>query len=675
MADYESTEDKAKPYGAKDEEEIIEEAKEKFRLAEQAESENRKEALDDIKFARLGEQWPENIRRQREIDGRPCLTVNRMNAFIRQVVNDARQNKPSIKVHPVDSSADPETAEIISGLIRNIEYTSGADVAYDTGMECAVTGGVGYWKVDIDFAFEDTFDLDICIKRISNPFSIYGDPNSTEADSSDWNCAFELDWLSTEEFERLYKNNEKVDWDSEYGSYKGAWFDGEYVTVAKYWKREEYDKDIVLLSDGTVHPKESLETDPNLMMAIELGGLQIVRERTTKCNKVKRCILTAAEVLEEEAWPGRYIPIIPVYGDEVDIEGERHFRSLIRDAKDPQRMFNYWRTAATELVALAPRVPFIGPKGAFKTDADKWGDINQSSYAYVEYDGATAPQRQPLDSGPAAGALQEAANSQDDMKSVLGMYDASLGARSNEISGKAIMARQREGDISTFHFIDNMARAIRHTGRIIIDLIPHVYSEERIIRVLGEDESQESAAVNQEVPETDENGEPMMQEDEMGNQIPMTRIYDLTAGKYDLTVTTGPSFTTRREEAAAQMTELIRAYPDAAPIIGDLLAKNLDWPGADEIAERLQKMLPDQVNTGIPPEIAEKIEEGAKLIEELQTELESLKTDKSIDVKKLELDATNTMVDQYKAETERMKVMHDMQKPDPVPHHHQPHPE
>jgi hypothetical protein len=614
---------------------LLKEAKDAFEQASDASDHNRKTAIDDVKFARLGEQWPEAVMKQREREGRPCLTINKLPAFIRQVVNDARQNKPAIKVHPADSGADPETAEVINGLIRNIEYTSSADVAYDTGVECAVTAGFGYWRVGLDYAFDDSFDMDIQIKRVINPFSVYGDPNSTEADLSDWNTAFVVDRLTKDQFEAQWGDKAKVDWDDTgWASAGEPWRVENDVLVAEYWKREEVDRIIVRMQGGQVYSKQQLETDPDLIVQLEMGLLQPHGERKVKSHKVTQHFMSGAEILESKDWPGRYIPIVPVYGDEFDVQGKRYFRSLIHNAKDAQRTFNYWRTTGAELIALAPKVPFIGPKGAFDSDITRWQTANTQSHSFLEYDpvpaaGNVPPQRQPLDTGPAAGALQEALNASDDIKAIVGMYDASLGARSNETSGKAIMARQREGDISTFHFIDNMARAIRHTGRILIDLIPHVYDTERIVRVIGEDGKQEAKQINAPYQVQDpKTGQPVV--DETGKAI--EALHDLTAGKYDLTVTTGPSFTTRREEAAASMTEALRAFPQAAPVIVPELAKNLDWPGADDIAEKLEQM-----NSGqIPPELQKQIEEGKQQLQTLTQENQQLKQDQSVERAKAE---------------------------------------
>lgn len=567
----------------------IEEALDAFKRCEDAEQENRANWLDDFKFARLGEQWPAEAKRQRELDGRPCLTINRLPSFIRQVTNDARQNKPSIKCHPVDSEAKREVGEIFDGLIRNIEYSSNADVAYDTALDHAVTGGFGYFRINTAYAHDDQWEQDIVIERVANPLSIYGDVDSTAADSSDWNKAFVTDLLDKADFEKRYKGADCGDFEADDKQKDQSWFAGDKVRIAEYWTRESVPTTLIKLTDGTVLFEEQYK---NIKATLDQLGIEIEGTRPTKSMKVTQRIITGSDVLETNKWAGKYIPIVPVYGDEVMLEGKRHLLSLVRFAKDPQQMLNYWRTASTELVALAPKIPFIGPKGAFASDAQKWATANSKSHAYIEYDGPQPPQRQPF-AGPPAGALQEALNASDDMKSIMGIYDASLGARSNETSGRAIMARQREGDVGTFNYIDNLSRAIRHAGRILVDLIPKVYEGPRVIRVLHENGDNESIPINQQLPP--EMLQKMQQEQQEKNQEEakeLITIYDVTAGKYDVTVSAGPSYTTQREEAAQQMIQFTQGNPQLMPLIGDLIAKNLDWPGADDIADRLKKMLP-----------------------------------------------------------------------------------
>ena len=634
---------------------IVEEAKEAFESVQEAEEENRENANADIRFARLGEQWDESDRNKRARDGRPTLTINRMPAFIRQVTNDARLNTPSVKVHPVDDSADPECAEILNGLIRNIQISSNADEAYDTALIDAVTGGFGYFMIDVDFAYNDTFEQDILVKRIANPFTVYGDPRSTGADSSDWNSAFITDMMSRKDFEEEFPEAEAVHWDEDFEADNDLdWITEESVRVADYWKRTQVDRPIVLLSNGEVVDEEVYGENKDYF---DIQGIQVENERTVKSWKVKRYTLSGKEVLEEIDWPGMYIPIIPVYGEENWVDGKRYFKSLIRDAKDPQRIYNYWRTASTELVALAPKAPFIGPVGSFDEDGDKWATANTESHPYLQYDGQIAPQRQPF-AGPPAGALQEALNASDDMKQVLGMFDASMGAPSNETSGRAIMARQREGDVSTFHFIDNLNRAIQHAGKIMLDLIPHVYSGERIVRILGEDEKPENVQVNQPIPMMDEQGQPMM--DDMGQ--PQARIYDLTKGKYDLVVRSGPSFTSRREEAATQMMELLRVFPEAAPIIGDIFARNLDWPGADEISKRLEKITQGEPEDPEKANLVAQLQMAVDRIRQLEGDQQVDAAKIQIDQQKLELDKQKVGIDQFEAETDRMEAEAEIQK-------------
>lgn len=603
------------------EKDLIADARAQFDMAEEAESLNRQLALEDIRFARLAEQWPDKIREQREAESRPCLTINRIPAFARQVTNDVRQNRPSINARPVGDGSDRETAELISGLIRNIEISSNADVAYDTGAEAAVYGGFGYWRVDVDYTYDDSFDLDLKILRIANPFSVYGDPKSTEADSCDWRFGFVAEWLSRDEFKRRFKGAAMLDFDEAKGD-EEPWWEEDRVRIAEWWKRDEAEDTIVKLSNGLVMPAARFQANAELFTP---AGITVVGERNIKSYKVVHRLISGQEVLEQKDWAGKYIPIVPVYGEEVWVENRRYFKSLFRDAKDAQRMFNFWRTAATEAVALAPKVPFIGPAGAFKGDKRKWETANVKSHPYIEYDGAVAPQRQPLDMGAAAGAMSEALAAQDDMKSIMGLYDASLGQRSNETSGRAIIARQREGDTSTFHFIDNVARAIRHTGRILIDLIPSVYTGERVLRVVDEASNVSHVPI----------GVPVMQTPAGWQKAPpdapkdVTKIFDLGAGKYDVEVRVGPGYTTRREEAALGMQAMFQANPATAQLLGDIYARMQDWPEADKVEQRLKAALPPHLKGEAPPpemqQMQAQLAQLGSAAQQLQQENQALK--------------------------------------------------
>jgi hypothetical protein len=482
------------------------------------------------------------------------------------------------------------------------------------------------------------------------------------------------------------------------------------VLVAEYWHREEIEKPICMLKQqGTGETQilnkaflaEEVEDTGGLtnLDIYQSQGWEIVQERTARSWEVKQYKMTGAELLpfkdsgeKVRDWPGKYIPIIPIYGDEIWSDGKRWLRSLTRDAQDPTRNFNYWRSAATELVALAPRVPFIGPVGSFDTDRANWSRSNKASLPVLEYDivpNSPGPQRQPLDVGPAGSAMQEAMNASDDKKRVMGLYDASLGAKSNETSGKAIMARQREGDVSTFHFVDNQRRAIRHTGRVIADLIPHVYGPRQVLRIRGEDEKERMVKMNQPVPQMGPGGQPQMQPappnpdgsipQMMGPQgpqpimVPVMRIYDLSAGKYDITVKSGPSFTSRREEAATQLTEALRSVPQAAPMLVPEIFKNLDLPGADEIGAKLEALAP-KPQTGPPPEMMKQMEQAKEAfgklnqekqgleqqVQQLNAKSQAAEMDRSGDAAQMELDREKQHIEAFRAETERTKVLSDI---------------
>jgi len=640
--------------GKSSDEDFLADVREKFKRSMDAEDDNRRFGEECLRFVKLPEeyQWPTGIKKEREEDGRPCLTFNQLGKFARKVVNEARSNRPAIQVVPADSGADPDTAEIISGLIRNIEVASDAEIAYDTAVEGAALNGFGYIRVNLADASDDNAERDISIERILDPFTVYADPDAESADGSDWNCCFISKMLHEDEFERRYKDAEKVDWTIEgYNSLDAPWRNGDYVMVAEYWHREDVETQAVVLSDGRTMDADEYAEQAELLT---LMGVQVAEEKTITRKKVTQYILTGAEVLETVEWPGKYIPIVPVYGDEFCIDGERYFRPLVADALDANRDYNYWRSCASETIALAPKVPFIGPRGAFDLEPEKWSTINRKSWPYVEYDGPVMPQRVPPVTPP-SGELQQAAAAVDDIKSILGIYDASLGERSNETSGVAIRARQQQSEVGTFHFFDNLARSIRHVGRILIDLVPRVYSTQRIIRILGED--MQPTAVQ--IAPQDEQQELMQRAMERGQQI--GRIYDLSAGRYDLVVKQGPSFSTQREYARAEIAEIIRTMgEEAGRILAPLYLRNSDWPGADDIADKLEQMAqpqPQQGPAGPDPAVMQQMQRMAQELQKLAGENQQLKLqlqnksgELQIDAAKVQVDAQNAAANQQRAQ-------------------------
>lgn len=572
-------------------------AQEQFKQSEDGSDYNREWYEEDITFGRLGEQWPEEIEQQRIDEDRPVLTINKIPAFIRQVVNDARQNKPGIEVSPVDNGADDDTANVIQGIVKQIERRSNADVAYDTALDNAVSGGMGFFRLSIDYIHPLSFEKEISIDRIPNALQVHYDTNSTEFDASDWDFGFISEFYSEDEFEKAYPGAAPIDFEGDPNDHSQLWLNNGGVRVAEWWSKEKDNTNLLLLSDGNTILEDLLMDDQDLQAVIVANGIEIVGERETTINRVVRRLISGAEVLEEDDWPGQNIPICPVWGEEVIADGRRRFLSMIRFARDPQMMFNYWRSATTELVALAPKAPWIGPEGFVpEGQEDKWETANSRSYSYLEFDpNAGEPKRQHF-AGIPAGALQEALNSSDDMKAIIGIYDASLGARSNETSGRAIMARQREGDVSNFHFIDNLSRAIRYGGRCIVECIPHVYKAREVLRILGDDEKESVVRLTTGKDTKDEQG---------------NKLYNLSTGIYDVSVKAGPSMTTQREETREVLIEIMRNVPNAAPYLGDVLMTLFEFPGANKLAERLKFLLPPEIQKaeaqeeveGMTPEI------------------------------------------------------------------------
>lgn len=629
-----------------DDEAILDQAKERFRMASDYYSDEYDRAQSDQTFA-LGEQWPDAVRNQRQLDARPCLTENRLMAFVHQVVNDIRQARPAIKVSPVDDKADVETADVFKGMIRNIEVTSNAEDVYDTAAQNSVTCGYGWLLVRTKYENDQSFDQCIELERVLNPFSVMIDPFHRKKDGSDAEWGFVYDDIPRETFEEEYPDADPVPFESILAS--DNWCTSDTIRVAEYFYKEYESRELVQLRDGTVSFSDELPVD--------MQGM-VVNRRTVKFPTVKWCKLTGTQVLEETTWPGLYIPIVPVYGEEVWNDGRRRVYSLIHQARDPQMMYNFWLTANTETMAMQPRAPYIGAVGQFKSRVNQWIASNNTNFAFLEYDPVDyngnllpAPQRSaPPQGSPAMmnGMLQAA----DGIKATLGIYDASLGNRSNEQSGKAIEARQREGDNSTFHFIDNLGVAIRQVGLILVDLIPKVYPGPRIQRIIGDDGVEKNVPLNQPFGKNENNQLVALQP---GMQP--TGIYALDAGRYDVVVEVGPSYATKRQELVSVMLELAKADPRIMQVAPDIFFQNLDIPNSKELTKRVKSLVDPALLSDDP--MAEKMQLAMQAVQELQGQL--MQMDQELQAKENDTAEKNAIAKQ-KADTDTAKAQADIEK-------------
>lgn len=638
----------------KSDEETLERARKQYAEGEDAMSDLKTGALDDLRFGRLGEQWPKDVQAERDQEGRPCLTINDLPASIRQVVNDGRQNRPQIKVRPVDSGADVMTAEVFGGLIKHIETISDADVAYDTALERAADARVGYIWVDLDFAGDDTFDLDIKIRPVPNPQAVTRDANTQAVDSSDWNYAFIAEMMSREEFKQKYPDldYEAVDFASD-GNLR-TWFEKDQIRLANWYERIEKPRNLLLLSDGTVIDAETYQEKKEAFDAI---GATVLKERTVPSYEIVHRLITGCDILDEKRWRGSIIPIIPVYGEMINEEGKWHYKSMITDAKDAQRMFNLQRSVLSEMVGRSPKTPWIGPAGIFDVDRDKWDSANQKAWPTMEYDGQLGaqfgPPSRPAMPGLPEGLMQDIAAAADDKKRIIGIHDANLGLPGNEVSGRAIRFRQHEGDTSTYHFTDNLNRAIRGVGRVVIELIPQVYTGERVARIIGTDGKPQNVKLGP-LPKDPLTGKPIPPPQQTGAE----KIFDPTAGKYDLVVEAGPSYTTRRQESAEMLTSYIQAAPQAAGILGPVLVKLSDMPDGEKITNMLATLMPPAARAvwdGTPPPPPQPPPEVQAAQAKAQSDFELAK-------QKAQLDAQlEQQRSQNKVEIERTQAMADIQ--------------
>ena len=491
-----------------------------------------------------------------------------------------RANRPAGKIRPVED-ADVDTAEVYEGLVRNIWNVSDGDTVIDAAAEYQVAGGMGAWRVCTDYVSDSDFDQEIYLEAIRNPYCLYADPAAQDTLKRDARYWFLTSRMAKSIYESKYPDAEPVDFEDDTGLDDDAddWEDEDSVRICEYWWRESKPKEILLLSDGKTVDAATVNE-----ARLAAAGVNVVKRRSFTGSKIMSCVASGSAVLEGPTeWAGTEFPFVMIFGEQLMIDGDLTWFGLVRFAKDAQRSYNYSRTAAAEAIALAPQAKWWATAEQAAGHTAEWAVAHKKNYPFMLYTADAkapgAPQRMGGADIPAA-LVQEMQIASEDIKAVTGIYDASLGNRSNETSGIAIRARQSQGEMATFNYMDNLSKGIRRTWEIFIDLIPKIIDTERAVRILGADGAEKYVKVNQ------------AGVDQMGNPI---IVNDLSRGRYDVTVTTGPSFATQRQEAAESYTQLSQANPMLFTAAGDLIMKSLDLPYADEISERLKAMLPPQL--------------------------------------------------------------------------------
>jgi hypothetical protein len=657
--------------GGTDKADLLATMRSRFTMAISAYGESREDELDDLRFMAGSPdnqwQWPADVLATRgsvqgqTINARPCLTINKLPQHVRQVTNQQRQNRPSGKVIPADDNADVAVAEVFDGIIRHIEYMSDADVAYDTACDNQVTYGEGYIRILTEYAREDSFDQDLRIGRIRNAFSVYMDPTIQDPCGSDAQWCFITEDIVKADYERMFPDAAPISSILTRGigdQSLSMWLSENTIRIAEYFYID-HKKATLHLYPGNVTAFKGTPQDQNL--AAMFG--KPLRTRVVDRRRVMWLKTNGYEVLEEREWAGKYIPVVRVVGNEFEVDGRLYVSGLVRNAKDAQRMYNYWVSQEAEMLALAPKAPFIGYGGQFEGYEMQWKTANTNNWPYLEVnpdvtDGAgnvlPLPQRaQP----PLAqtGLIQAKMGAAEDIKATTGQYNASLGQQGNERSGRAILARVQEGDTGTYHFVDNLGRAIRHVTRQLVDLIPKIYDTERIARIIGVDGEVGMAKINPMQPE------PVKKiYDQMGNVI--EKIYNPSVGQYDVVITTGPSYLTKRQEAVEAMANILQTSPQLWQVAGDLFIKNMDWPGAQEMAARFKKIIDPKVLA--EDDKSPELQSAEQMVEALTQQLNE--TMGMVENIQNSMEAQELQIKAYDAETKRISAMQQAMTPEQI---------
>ena len=656
---------------------VLATARSRLNMAIAALSESREDEIDDLKFYAGSPdnhwQWPADVLATRgavqgqTINARPCLTINKLPQHVRQVTNDQRQNRPSGKVIPADDHADVEVAEIFNGMVRHIEYISDADVAYDTACENQVSYGEGYIRILTEYCDENTFDQDIKIGRVRNSFSVYMDPTIQDPTGADAKWCFVTEDIPRADYERMYPDSAPITTLQTLGvgdQNLSQWLTEDTIRVADYYYLD-YDRATLNLYPGNVTAFEGTPEDKQLKAIYGKPK----RTRESDRVKIKYCKINGYEILEERDWAGKYIPVVRIVGNEFEVDGRLYVSGLVRNAKDAQRMYNYWVSQEAEMLALAPKAPFIGYGGQFEGYENQWKTANTNNWPYLEVnpdvtDGAGNMLPLPARAQPpmaSSGLLQAKSGASEDIKSTTGQYNASLGMGSNERSGKAILARQREGDVGTYHYGDNLARGVRHIVRQLVDLIPKIYDTQRVARIIGMDGETKMVKID---PTQQEPVKKIMQDD-----IVIDKIYNPNVGKYDVVVATGPGYATKRQEALEAMAQLLQGNPSLWAVAGDLFVKNMDWPGAQEMAKRFAKTIdPKLMEDG---DKSPELQAAEQQMQAMGQELDQLhqmlnNVGKSIEAQDMHRKDFEAQVKAYQAETQRISAVQASMSPEQI---------
>lgn len=577
--------DKFKGDARSAEREFVADIRKRFADDFSADERNRQAAKEDFEFV-AGEQWGDRVERKRKSAHKPVLTVNRLPAFVGQVLGNRRLAETAIHVHP-DRNGTEEVAKVRQGIIRAIERFSRAQVAYNKAHENQVIGGEGNFQIVFKETDDDLFSQDAVIEPIPDPFAVVWDRSSVEPTGRDATWCYVYDYITEDEFRASYPEARLQDLSTDFASQAiasntvGWWTEG-MVRIMSVWRMRWRERTLVLvrtLDEETGEPAgnevldvtDDMEGEWRQRVVRDESGRPFIRR--VRDRYAQMYITNGLELLEGPFdYPIDRIPVFRALGWEMFVDRRRLRWGLIRFLKDPQRLHNYWRSVIAEKLMGAPKNEWLAPSTAVEGREDKFRNAAKSDDPLLIYNGdaAAPPQKMPPIEVETA-LIQEAGMSAQDLRDVSNLHEASLGQMSNEVSGRAIMARQRVGETGTLIYQQNLNLAIEECGRVLNDLIPSLYPTERRVLVLGEEDEVRSQVIN----------------DKGGVAV--------GSGKYAVTITTGPSFATKRIEAQEGMLNMVNAMPQTMAVAADKIVEAQDWPGAEEIARRLRSQLPNNL--------------------------------------------------------------------------------
>lgn len=574
-------------------EELIARSIKRFKITADAESDCRRQALEDLNFSIGTGQWDAAVKANREIEGKPCLTINRAPAFLRQYTGEERQHRPAMLVSPVGSGADVEVAKIHQGVLRHIEVVSIADVTYDDSYDWMMRTGWCPWRVLPEYTSERSFDQEPRIHKFDNPFSCYLSPVRA-ADGTDPLWAHVITDYSHDDYVAEFGETEfaKLNFPTQMGNAEPDWVTKDGVRVAEYWWIELQRKTLVLFEDGTTAFRDEITKDEKAY---------IVGERETVARKVHFVKHDAVHVLETRDYLGKYLPFPEVNGVRLNVNGRTYRAGMVRDYRDAQRIYDFMVTRQVEQVDLVSKDPLMVPEenAAYAEDYRQMNRKNFSHLFFKTYDqqGRQLPVPQRAGREAPIQAMAEVIRQADyDMKAVVGIYGPSLGEESGSAqeSGFSILERKQQSDTAAVSWHDNLNRAILWQGKILLDLWPKLINSARVQRIINPDDSVKHAVIyNSQHTPPENGGTPLEAEQMLDPQIGLKKAYDVGVGDYDLVLSTGPMYASARKEAFKALTAVIAENPQVMlPLVGDVWAKNADFPDAEVLAQRFKQLLP-----------------------------------------------------------------------------------